>query len=533
MVVTEIVLPLCREVETDLRLHIHSVALQQESLRNHHMKQFLNLVQLKPIRVFNEQIDIKQRVSHYLDTTFYNLNTLALHDWKIYAEMRNLAQEKYGLTLAEVHLPGNAHYSEGLDVLEIMRNIHIFVAKFNYNLNTQIFVERAFDQKHVNSLDISHIANSIRTHGLGITNTTVNFTYQFLCQKFLIFSEFLFDDHIKSRLMKDVRFFREKKDELEQRYPYDRADKFNKDIRKLGITEDGRTYLDQFRQLVTEIGNALGYVRMVRSGVLNTVSAGIKFVPDLSKIANFAAATTEAKLSVDTVDAAKNLDGILGNLLKNFASGTDYFKILVAVFVNVLSASDQQHLKNFYVIVPPLTLNFVEKMLEQKERLGKKGKLESSFTDDGFALGLAYILKLLSQYEAMDALHWFDSVSAKLKSERDKLAILQKTRNQEELQTIQLSILRLNNIQAEFELLFFSFSGARIFFKESDHEDNETFVDSVVPESNASLQEQPPVSTVDLSISFPAPDSSVGPPPGIFPAPPAVFFPSGPSLASQ
>ena len=36
-------------------------------------------------------------------------------------------------------------------------------------------------------------------------NTTVNFTYQFLAQKFQIFSQFLYDDHIKSRLIKDIR----------------------------------------------------------------------------------------------------------------------------------------------------------------------------------------------------------------------------------------------------------------------------------------------------------------------------------------
>lgn len=45
-------------------------------------------------------------------------------------------------------------------------------------------------------------------HGTGIMNTTVNFTYQFLCRKFVIFSEFLFDDHIKSPLMKDLRYFK-------------------------------------------------------------------------------------------------------------------------------------------------------------------------------------------------------------------------------------------------------------------------------------------------------------------------------------
>ena len=180
----------------------------------------------------------------------------------------------------------------------------------NYPLEIvrQVFVERALDQKHLNCIDIQHIANSIRTHGIGITNTTVNFTYQFLCQKFLIFSEFLYDDHIKSRLMKDIRFFRERKDDLDQRYPYERAEKFNKDIRKLGVSDDGRTYLDQFRQLITEIGNALGYVRMVRSGVLNYVSNAIKFVPDLEDIITFE--TNAQGLSAETVAAGKNLDQV-------------------------------------------------------------------------------------------------------------------------------------------------------------------------------------------------------------------------------
>lgn len=54
-----------------------------------------------------------------------------------------------------------------------MRNIHIFVSRYNYNMNTQIFMERAFDQKHLNSINIHHIAQSIRTHGTGIMNTTV------------------------------------------------------------------------------------------------------------------------------------------------------------------------------------------------------------------------------------------------------------------------------------------------------------------------------------------------------------------------
>lgn len=44
-------------------------------------------------------------VEHYLDMTFYNLTTVALHDWKTYGDMKNLAQQKYSLTLTEPHLP--------------------------------------------------------------------------------------------------------------------------------------------------------------------------------------------------------------------------------------------------------------------------------------------------------------------------------------------------------------------------------------------------------------------------------------------
>ena len=50
-------------------------------------------------------VDIAAYVTHYLDKTFYNLTTVALHDWATYSEMRNLATQRYGLTMTEAHLP--------------------------------------------------------------------------------------------------------------------------------------------------------------------------------------------------------------------------------------------------------------------------------------------------------------------------------------------------------------------------------------------------------------------------------------------
>ena len=63
---------------------------------------------------------------------------------------------------------------------------------------------------------------------------------------------------------------------LFKHYPL-RAVKFHRGIRKLGLMPDGvSTYLDQFRLLVTHIGNALGFVRMVRSGELRATASAIR-----------------------------------------------------------------------------------------------------------------------------------------------------------------------------------------------------------------------------------------------------------------
>ena len=134
---------------------------------------------------------------------------LALHDWKTYGEMRNLARENFGLELGSSYLPMGT-LDQGLDVLQIMRNIHVFVSLFTYNMNQQFFVERRADRgaKHLNTIQIHTIANSIRTHGTGMINTCVNFTYHFLAQKFYVFREFLFDPYISSYLSAERRWFR-------------------------------------------------------------------------------------------------------------------------------------------------------------------------------------------------------------------------------------------------------------------------------------------------------------------------------------
>lgn len=70
----------------------------------------------------------------------------------------------------------------------------------------------------------------------------------------------MFDEQIKARLLKNLKYFAEHKNELNQMYPYDKAEKFNYGIRKLGLDGEGQSYLDLFRKLITQIGEYCTYL---------------------------------------------------------------------------------------------------------------------------------------------------------------------------------------------------------------------------------------------------------------------------------
>ena len=104
-----VITPLCREIEVALRLHQHSCHLQHmkhaavpKRSKVRPLRRFLDLA---PIRVFDDIIDIRDSVQAYLEKEFYNMTVLSLHDWNTYGEMRSIAYQNYGLILAKTRLP--------------------------------------------------------------------------------------------------------------------------------------------------------------------------------------------------------------------------------------------------------------------------------------------------------------------------------------------------------------------------------------------------------------------------------------------
>ncbi|XP_014482961.1 PREDICTED: WASH complex subunit 7 [Dinoponera quadriceps] len=466
--VKSVLKPACHEIETSLRLHVHAhLKLDSTNPFNVGAKDGCRVVRAPPLPLAENMVCAKRFVEHYLDDMFYNLTTVALHDWRTYRTMHALASYKMGLDTVQDHLPTQT-LEQGLDALEIMRNIHVFVSRYLYNLNTQTFVEHSSGNKHLNTIGIRHIANSIRTHGTGIMSTTVNFVYQFLRVKLHTFSQFLFDEHIKSRLMRDIRFVRTQREAGGAPYTYERAEKFQKGIRKLGMTADGLSYLDQFRQLITQIGNALGYVRLIRSGGLHASSNAVSFLPDIERTVPFESLCRGLNYSASTQAAAGRLEADIADLVRNFTEGIQYFKLLVDVFASAFRDTKSYHLQQFYAIVPPLTLSFADNSVSNKEKMFKKNQQGAAFTDDGFAMGIAYINALLDQSAELDGLHWFKTVEQHISQERHAAESKDDHGDEKLQQTRALTLKRLAERNAEFQLLYYSLSGARVFFKQPD-----------------------------------------------------------------
>lgn len=93
-------------------------------------------------------------------------------------------------------------------------------------------------------------------------------------------------EDIQNVLSRDRKWFKEYsgKEDYAGFYPYERAQHVYSQIKKLAKFEEDTNYLDKFREIITCVGNSLGFIRLIRSASLHTESKSIEYLPNRADI---------------------------------------------------------------------------------------------------------------------------------------------------------------------------------------------------------------------------------------------------------
>lgn len=166
----------------------------------------------------------------------------------------------------------------------------------------------------------------------------------------------------------------------------------------------------------------------------------------------------------------------LANLFPN--PSLHVLQLLIQGFQPFLCNPHNHHLKTFFLITPALIMNYIDYRVKEKLKMYKKDQSKCSLFEDGFAVGLIYILSMLNQLGESHELGWNQTVAKQLSAERSKLKDIvdPETKNSKNspvkseadeklLQTAAITERHVNAYEQEYNLLYATLSSAEIFFQ--------------------------------------------------------------------
>ena len=100
----------------------------------------------------------------------------------------------------------------------------------------------------------------------------------------------------------------------------------------------------------------------------------IKFIPKEALFANYCDILHELGFDENSElwKTTKNFEDTIKLLMKKELEVKDYLRNLVNVFIGVFKGEQHKHMRQFYILVPALTINFVESIRIAKDKVLKK-----------------------------------------------------------------------------------------------------------------------------------------------------------------
>lgn len=415
----EVVAPLCRDIETDLRLHVHSTHLKGTVFVNPTKTGVRNLswyLRMKPLRLPFKFVDVKLLVENHLNCAFYTYSVMSNYDYKIYAEMHQLGELKYGVELEDFHLSVDT-MDQDFDLKKIMQNLDSFSEKYSYNIVKQVFIENDLDgqgRKNLRVLCVEHIASSTAMCNLQQISAASDSILMFLNRMFVDLHELLQSDS-EIDLLKD--FKHSENTGVSSAHPATQGElKFS--LGKLGLGDHTLDLLEQVQAVVTRIGNVLGLMIILTAGCTRYSNNISRYVRKPNNDLSYSTSCKLVGWDDDIAEIGKILD--MGTRNKDVSENRfQPFPSLVINFSQKLQSNELKEMKDFFRIVPSLIANMVDSRFLLKDKLLRRGHEVKSavHTNDGLLLGVAFVLKVLEQENSFDELNWFASTKTKFEGE--------------------------------------------------------------------------------------------------------------------
>ena len=473
---------LAKEIEDDLRQVVHSSFIEGLESAPYSDVNFNTYLNIKNFKFFDKVICIRRYIEEHLNMNFYKLTTLNLNNAQTYQKMRVLAKHKYGLNLHEVILP-NQNLEQGKDILDVIRNLNKFAKSYTHNMHSQIFIELNNESSYINIIGVQQIINSLYTHGKGIINSLINKAFGYISKTIRALLGILFDDYILSLLKDEKAFWDQNKATIKYNYPLERA----MSLRQKIINLDENKVVNNIAkcvQFVTQIGNAVALSRCIRTALMDYNSQNVNLLtsynindfnnlcqqlilqetsdpvnPNVNNISPKMLSDTQNSLN----DSNKIFCDMVNSLKQTGENEINYLKILITSFQGSLSPEKVPDIDLFAFLLPPLTITFIDNAINARDNLLKKNKSEEMayFSDDGFMMGVCYLLKLFSADKKFESLSWFPSVISYYNSQK------QQRKNEKGSHGVDtLNERQITSYKEQFELQYFTYTSAAILFNE-------------------------------------------------------------------
>ena len=473
---------LAKEIEDDLRIQVHSSFIEGLESAPYSDVNFNTYLNIKSFIFFDKVIDIRRYIEEHLNMNFYKLTTLNLNNAQTYQQMRVLAKHKYGLNLHEVILP-NQNLEQGKDILDIIRNLNKFTKSYTHNMHSQIFIEINNESSYINIIGVQQIINSLYTHGKGIINSIINKAFGYISKLIRVLLGILLDDYILSLLKDEKIFWDQNKATIKYNYPLERA----MSLRQKIINLDENKVVNNITkciQCITQIGNAVALSRCIRTALMDYNSQNVNLLtsynindfnnlvqqlilqvksdpvnPNVNNISPNMLSDTQNLLN----DSNKIFCGMVNSLKQTGENEINYLEVLVSSFGGSLSPEKVPDIDLFAFLLPPLTITFIDNAINARDNLLKKNKSEEMayFSDDGFMMGVCYLLKLFSADKKFESLSWFPSVISYYNSKK-----IQRKNEKGSHGVDTLNERQITSYKEQFELQYFTYTSAAILFNE-------------------------------------------------------------------